>query len=290
MSNIQVPIVVFGNNRFLIKGGFWDGRLEINILNTETKEDKDYNNFSIHVQEGPVVLMEISKNEKLLICGTLYGYLVAYKIEYINNGASIKLNLIKKIYDHDGLINSISINDNLNMFATCGNDDKINLYLLPTFEAFRCIKFSDNSNNNKEEESIEANNVFLSYSPLPSVSVFINSKKIFKSYTINGQYIGEMPEDDDSNLITCSVMFNDLSFCDYVIYGTNDGMIKIRSFPEMNLVNSKVICDDNEIVCLEISLDKRYCYVWNEGGEITVIKDITVNDPAEVEHKKSKFK
>ena len=291
MSNIQAPIVVFGNNKYIIKGGFWDGRLEINIINSETKEEKDNINFSIHVLEGPVVVMEISKNENLLICGTIYGYLVAYKIEYINNGASLQLNLIKKIYDHNGLINSISINDNLNMFATCGNDDKINLYLLPTFEAFRSIKISDNSNNNKEEEElIEANNVFLSYSPLPSVSVFINSKKIFKSYTINGQYIGEMPEDDDSNLITCSVMFNDLSFCDYVIYGTNDGMIKIRSFPEMNLVNSKVICDDNEIVCLEISLDKRYCYVWNEGGEITVIKDITVNDPAEVEHKKSKFK
>ena len=290
MSSIQTPIVVFGNNKYIIKGGFWDGRLEINIINSENKEDKDNINYSIHVLEGPVVVMEISQNEQLLICGTIYGYLVAYEIKYINNGTNIQLNLIKKLCDHNGSINSISINDNLNMFASCGNDDKINLYLLPTFEAFRSIKISDNSNNNQEEESIVANNVFLSYSPLPCVSIFINKKKIFKSYTINGQYIGETPEDDDTNLISCSVMFNDLSFCDYVIYGTNDGMVKIRSFPEMNLVNSKDIYDGNEIACLEISLDKRYCYVWCEGGEITVIKDITVNDPAEVEHKKSKFK
>ena len=134
MSNIEAPIVVFGNNKYIIKGGFWDGRLEINIINTEAKEDKDNINFSIHVQEGPVVVMEISRSEDLLICGTIYGYLVAYEIEYINNGASIQLNLIKKIYDHNGLINSISINDNLNMFATSSLDGNVNLHILPNLK------------------------------------------------------------------------------------------------------------------------------------------------------------
>ena len=203
-----------------------------------------------------------------------------------------KLNLIKKLFDHKGSINSISINDNLNMLATCANDENIYLYLLPTFEVFKVINILKKNleENNEEKDSLIANNIFLSSSPLPCVSIFINSKRIFRSYTINGEYIGEIQETDNSNIIKCSIIFNDLNFCDYVIYGTDDGIVKIRSFPDMNLINSYTPFDSHEIGSLEISLDKRYCYVWSKGGEIAVIKDISVNDPVEVEQKKSKFK
>ena len=67
-------------------------------------------------------------------------------------------------------------------------------------------------------------------------------------------------------------------------------MVKIRSFPDMNLINSYNPFKSSEIVCLEISFDKRYCYAWSQGAEIAVIRDISVNDPTEVEQKKFKFK
>ena len=287
ISNIKVPVIVFGNNKFMIKGGFWDGRIEINVINTDSKEEKDSIYYSINVEEGPVVVMEINKDENLLLCGTLYGYIIAYQIEYLNNNTNIQLNLINKIFDHNNSINSISINDNLNMFATTGNDEYMYLYLLPTFEIFRSIKISQNSNEN---DLIIANNVFLSSSPLPCTTIFINSKRIFRSYTINGEYISENQETDNSSEIKCYIIFNDLSFCDYIIYGTDDGLVKIRSFPDMNLINYYKPFDCFEIVCLEISFDKRYCYAWSRGGEIAVIRDISVNDPTEVEQKKFKFK
>jgi WD40 repeat protein len=291
ISNIQTPIVVFGNNKFIIRGGFWDGRLEINVLNPDAKEEKDNINFCIHNQEGPVITMEISKNEDLLICGTIYGSIVAYQIEYINNNSNIKLNLIKKLYDHDSSINSISINNHLNIFATCANEDNIYLYLLPTFKVFRVIKISEknNGNNDEENELLVPNNLFLSYSPLPSLSIFINSKRTFKSYTINGEFIGETKETNNTNSIKCSIIFNDLTFCDYVIYGTDDGMVKIRSFPDMNLISFYSPLDCYEITCLELSLDKKYCYIWSKGGDIFEIKDIAIKDPNEVEQKKFKF-
>jgi len=291
ISNIQTPIVVFGNNKFIIRGGFWDGRLEINVLNPEAKEEKDNINFCIHNQEGPVITMEISKNEDLLICGTIYGCIVAYQIEYINNNSNIKLNLIKKLYDHNSSINSISINNNLNIFATCAKEDNIYLYLLPTFKVFRVIKISDNNNGNNDDgnELQVANNIFLSYSPLPCLSVYINSKRIFKSYTINGEFIGECLETNNTISIKCSIIFNDFTFCDYVIYGTNDGMVKIRSFPDMNLISFYSSFECYEITCLELSLDKRYCYAWGKGGDIFEIKDISIKEPNEVEQKKFKF-
>ena len=291
ISNIQTPIVVFGNNKFIIRGGFWDGRLEINVLNPEAKEEKDNINFCIHNQECPVITMEISKNEDLLICGTIYGCIVAYQIEYINNNSNIKLNLIKKLYDHNSSINSISINNNLNIFATCAKEDNIYLYLLPTFKVFRVIKISDNNNGNNDDgnELQVANNIFLSYSPLPCLSVYINSKRIFKSYTINGEFIGECLETNNTISIKCSIIFNDFTFCDYVIYGTDDGMVKIRSFPDMNLISFYSSFECYEITCLELSLDKRYCYAWGKGGDIFEIKDISIKEPNEVEQKKFKF-
>ena len=291
MSNIQIPVIIFGNSKYIIKGGFWDGRIEINVINPDSKEEKDNINYSIHVEEGPVIFLEISKDENLLLCGTLYGYIIAYEIEYINNNTNIQLHLLKKIFVNDTSINSIFINDNLNMFATCANNEYIYLYLLPTFEIFRVIKIDENDMDNKfnEEELIVANNVFLSYCPLPCISIFINSKRIFKSYTINGKFIGEIQETNNTKEIKCYNIFHDLSFCDYIIYGTDDGLIKIRSFPEMNLINFYKLYD-SEVACLELSLDKRYCYSWSKGGEISVIRDISVNDPNEVEQKKTKLK
>ena len=292
MSNIQIPFIIFGHNKYIIKGGFWDGRIEVNVINSDSKEEKDNFFYSIYVEEGPVIVMEISKDENLLLCGTIYGFIIAYQIEYINNNSSIHLNLIKKLYDHYSSINSISINDTLNMFATSANDENAYLYLLPTFEIFRAIKVYNKYEEIKNKENellIITNNVFLSSSPLPCITIFISSKKIFKSYTINGEYICENKE-NNSNEIKCYNIFHDLGFNDYLIYGTDDGMVKIRSFPHMNLINSYNPFEYAEIICLEISLDKRYCYAWSKGGEIAVIKDISVNDPAEVEQKKFKLK
>ena len=166
---------------------------------------------------------------------------------------------------------------------------------MPTFEVFRVFKVSElnkigNYEDSYEEKLFIANNVFLSNCPLPCVSIYIKSKRVFKSYTVNGEYIGENQETDNTNKIKCSIIFNDLSFSDYLIYGTDDGMIKIRSFPDMNLINKYQAFESNEVECLEISFDKRYCYAWSKGGEISVIKDISVNEPEEIEQKKFKFK
>ena len=292
MSSIKIPIVIFGQNKFVIKGGFWDGRIEVNCLNPDSKDEKDNIFYSLNVEEGPIVSIEISKDESLLLCGTLYGALIVYQIEYLNNNTNIQLNLIKKLYDHTNSINSISINDNLNIIATSANDYYIYLYLFPTFEVFREIKIYENNlrNDFNEDELLIGNSLFLSSSPLPCICLFINSKRIFRSFTINGEYITEIEESNNTNEINCYKIFHDLSFCDFLIYGTDDGMVKIRSFPEMNLVNWYSPFDGTEVLCLEISFDKRFCYAWSKGGEITVIRDINVNDPTEVEQKKYKIK
>ncbi len=67
-------------------------------------------------------------------------------------------------------------------------------------------------------------------------------------------------------------MYTNHSFQDILIYGTNDGFIKIRKFPEMVLINSISIFPNKEINALCVSHDKKYCYAWSQGSVIAIIK------------------
>ena len=68
----------------MIKAGFWDGRIEMNSLVLDQKE-KTYAKKNYYVKEGPVLLMEITKDEKILICGTKTGCLICFSIGAIKN-------------------------------------------------------------------------------------------------------------------------------------------------------------------------------------------------------------
>ena len=270
ISSVNCPIILYNNNKYMIKGGFWDGRLEINSLTMDLK-DKSYLKNIIYVKEGPIIIMEMTEDEKILICGTKKGYLICFSV----NG--LFLNIIKKIYYHFDEITSININDNLNMFSSSSLDGYVNLYILPSFELVRSLKVCNtNSKPYYEDESNfdYANNVFLSSSPLASITIFISSKRIFRSFTINGEFIEDLQETNNSNYIKSPIIFHDLDFQEYLIYGTDDGRIKIRKFPNMELINSVCPGDGNEILSMDISVDNKYCYISMENNKIYIIKDL----------------
>ena len=275
MSNLNPPIIIYNKNKYMLKGGFWDGRLEINSIIIEPKEKEKYFSNYIFINEGPIICMEMTKNEKILLCGTKNGYLICFSI----NGPNLKLKKI--IYNHNDEITSININDNLNMFATSSLDGYINMHILPSFDLVRSIKISVANKHffygNYDDEFYYANNVFLSSSPLPCITAFISSRKLFRTYTLNGEFVEDREETNDSNYIKCSIIFNDLNFQEYLIYGTDDGRIKIRKFPNMELINNVLPYGCNEIISMEISQDKKYCYIWIKDNKIIVIKDFNVN-------------
>ena len=262
ISSIQIPIIIYGNNKYLIKGGFWDGRIEINSLINAPKEQP----FStcIFPNAGPILKMSMTKNEQFLICGTKLGVVLVFRV--YDKIIQIK----KRLFLHSDEITSISINDNLNMFATSSKDGYIMLHILPTSELVRAIKIKIKKSNKK---NIYANNVFLSSSPLPVITIYCSELKIFKTYSINGLEINEQEEEDYSININCFCIYNNIDFQDFLIYGTDDGLVKIRKFPEMNIINSINPFDGEQIETLTISQDKRYCFVWGKDNQIGLIKD-----------------
>ena len=99
-------------------------------------------------------------------------------------------------------------------------------------------------------------------------------KKLFKTFTINGHFIQDIKEEENVNLIKSPTIFTSYDFQDYLIYGTNNGLIKIRRFPELELIHSiNPFNNEKCIQCLCISLDQKYCFVWSHSNEIAVISN-----------------
>ena len=397
------PFVVYGNCKYILKGGFWDGRFELNSLPIEPKE-KPISKCYYTKYGKPIIAMELSDDEKYLICGTTTGLVSIYEVK------EDKIRNLDDLFLHSDEITSISINNILNMFATVSKDGYLLLFIIPSFNLVRAIKISnkimrkkedkkmENSNENKEditkekkekeikeekkeevkeeekeeakeekkdeikeeikegeekeevkeeeikegkekeeakgenkekevlenkneeikkddkdsdnknkieenntinpndkstpqnikenneskeeEEQLYADNVFLSSSPLPCVTIYISKKKLFRTYTINGEFVSEESEEDEygSQFIKSPIVFRSLNFQDFLIYGTDKGCIKIRSFPRMKLIGNIIeVTPGVSIETLELSYDKRYCYAWSKGNEINIIKDVNVS-------------
>ena len=269
ISNIETPIIVYNYHQNIIKGGFWDGRLELNITNIDNREDQLLQSQTIFNPDlSPIITMEMPKNEKYLLCGTKDGILLSYKL----NEKAIELK--KSLYLFDDEIISISINENLNMFAVSSKDGFINLHILPSFNLVRAFCLNKNK---KENNLLYADKIFLSSSPLACITLYISSKKMFQSFTINGEFICEVNETDNSSKIKSPIVYTNSNFQDILIYGTNDGFVKIRKFPEMTILHSIEVFPGEEINTISLSPDKKLCFVWGEQDSIAVLKDSDIN-------------
>ena len=355
ISNLKsVPIAVYRNLNceYIIKGGFWDGRLEITDLSQDSKDSNTISNCIYPDYNQPIILLKISLDKKHLFCGTYSGLIIVYQFNYQGNSLSIIAK--KTLNTHSDEITDITANSYLNMFASVSKDGYLCIYTLPDLKLIRAIKISyfikriklknkvdvlqndqisikdnikeknennkecieneknineiteekkndesneknniNNNNNNsiiqeedfeqeeegglenEEKDDIYADNVFLSSSPLPCVTIYISKIKLFITMTLNGEFVSEQKENNNSTNITCSKIIQSLTSQEFLIYGTNNGYIKIRRFPDMKFIGDNIKVTNGEpIETLAISEDNKYCFAWSKGNEIYVINDI----------------
>ena len=277
-SNFQIAnnpnsFIINKKDNYILKAGFWDNRIEYNSIPLSSKEEPIIKTFYTS-KGGPITIMSYSEEENILICGTKLGFILYYKDinKNTNFGEPIDFNV------HNDEITSISINHNLHLCATSSLDGYVMLFTLPEFYHIRSIQISKKVSEAdiSEEEFIYANNIFLSSCPLPCIIIFISSKQLFFIYNINGKYIGEVEESEDTKKLNSPIIFKNLEFQEFLIYGTDDGYIKIRSFPNMQMVNMIKPFEGQEIKTLELSFDKRYCFAWSYSNKIVIIKDSSV--------------
>ena len=270
ISNIETPIIIYNDNQNVLKGGFWDGRLELNICNIDNKDDQSIQDQTIiNPFYSPIIVMEMSENEKVLFCGTKDGIVISYKL----NAKNIEYK--KSLHLFDDEITSISLNENLNMFAVSSKDGFINLHILPSYKLVRTICLNKKESQNQKNDLLYAEKIFLSNSPLPCLVLYIKTERIFKSFTINGEFICEIKETNDSSKIKSPIVYTNNNFQDILLYGIDDGFIKIRKFPEMTLINSIEVFPKKEINIISLSPDRKYCYVWSSDSTIALVKEVS---------------
>ena len=84
----------------------------------------------------------------------------------------------------------------------------------------------------------------------------------------------DLKEEEGVNSIKNPLVFTSFDYQDYLIYGTDNGLVRIRKFPEMDLVNSaNPFNNGKSIECICLSLDQKYCFAWSSSNEIAVISN-----------------
>ena len=156
-----------------------------------------------------------STNKIYYILGLDNGIILVYKKK-----ENDEYDLVKIINNHSKKIKYININDNLNMFIECSEDNYINLYTLPNLKLIHSMKIPNTEF------------VLLTSSPLIGFIVITN-KEIFM-FTINGDlvyYINNNIKFKEPTII------NDDEFNDYLYDTKTKELIKIPLLQRFKIIN-----------------------------------------------------
>ena len=254
MNISHAPTLIYDKGNYIAFGGIWNGIILINKLEEiGNKKDKSQNNISIISTNNfsPIIHMKIDLSETFVICASKMGIIYIFIIDNSNKGKWI---LYKKLYDYQNEITSISINENLNIFAVSDKDGYINLYTLPVCKLFNSYKINDNifpnnlslSNINQLSSissaliyiplNIHANHVIISHSPLPCLIVYIESRKSIIIFSINFHFIKEVKLGYE--IVPNGIKkYNDYFGKDYLfIYNQDKKVIEVYDIVDMNII------------------------------------------------------
>ena len=292
IKNIGYKLIIkslFKGLLFVI-AGYYDG--SIYLIITSKKLIKKSCNISseLNLKENKrlkiygkklITSLEISKDEKYMFCGNEEGVLIIYSINYsllIENKKYIEL--ISIIKSHNNIINSISVNNNLNLFADCAYDGYINIYTFPEVNLINSLYIND-----IKMQKNEIDYVFLSSQPLPVIALYSNKKCYFKVYSINGHELNydsndlpflkeiEMPLYSNDSMISPK-LFTNYKFNDYLAYIFKYKFVIIRKFPEMKCY-LKIKCLDNNCFLSKLffSADLKFLYIHEKMDDDIYIID-----------------
>ena len=216
----EPPSVMYGKGRFLLEGGYLDGLMMLSDFDSNSTE-KYYNPND----NSPVTSIVMNKDENLAIIANNIGIIYIYEVK------DKKWEFKKKIQYHSKNINYLFISDELNAFASCGEDNYVNIYSLPSCTLLHSIEV--------EEPEL----VFLSGRPLPIFIVYSKKLKKLLIYGVNGHFIQSI---EIQNKPQYPFIYTSLHFRDYLIY-SNKGQIIIRSLPYLEIFKTINLNGNNNL-------------------------------------------
>ena len=245
-------IQFFNKGKILIMGGFYDGKIVINLI--EEKRQVELIPFN---DDCPILSLHVSQDEDYLIVGNSIGNVAVYKIELDVN----KWEQIQILADQKTPISHVYCNSDLNLFVSTTIDGYVNLYTLPLCKLSRTIKVSTQ----------KCSYSFLISSPLPCI-IIINDEanSEIKVYSINGK---EIYKHQLYYHLNNPLIIKDLNSYEYLGYIGKDSII-IHNLPTLDTLVNIDISPKLGIHTIFASEDKKSLYCINKNGSsIHIIRD-----------------
>ena len=271
IMNKSYPIIIYSKGSYIAEGGYYDGRIIVTQLNTKSKskilnnpESAIIQNFEIFnkMDPSPVIDLIITKDEKFIFSGSLFGSIVIYKNE---------INIWKKKYqinDHLNIpITSIYHNNILNLWGSAGYDGYVNLY---TFSSNKKI-----SSIQMEQYALYADFIFISSSPLACCIIYSSHNYTFYTYSLIGKLICKVCENE--SYILSPKILKESNFGEVLIYGNDKGQINMRYLPSLDLFLSRSFNGNEGYInmdLIDVSNNGWYFISWsNDNGVFYAIYD-----------------
>ena len=261
---------LYNKGEVLVVGGFWDGSLILltkenkieYILNPSYSNTKNLPSYlkptnTIHIQPSAITFICLNSNNTSAYCGTANGHILLFSIQ-----DKTKWTLKQTLHPHETAVKYISINTNLQILASIGEDNYVYIYTLPSLRITSSLHF--------DYTTYIPDYVFLSSSPVPCLALYSATNSEFKVYDINGNYMVSL-RDDIGNMISPCVYTSNTNFKDYLLYITDKAEIIVRSFPFM--------INDNEssIKAKKITKVRHMCLQKDAKGLIVVGNDLDIS-------------
>ena len=261
--NKSYPIIVYEKGTYIAQGGYLDGKIIVTQLNNKNKSKNSNNADSLilntfeiinPMDRSPIIVLIISKNEKIIFSGSILGSVVIYSNK--KNTWKIK----SQINDHYNMpLTSIFYNDILNLWGSTSYDGYVHIYTFPSNKKISSIKVDLNG--------LYADYLLITSSPLPSFIIYCKNNFCFYSYSLTGKLICKDYEINTE--ISSPSIIKESNFGEIIIYGNDKGRICMRYLPSLNLFLDKDIENLNiNLEYLEVSENGRYCTIWNNDNSL----------------------
>lgn len=207
MSVKEIPIKQINSLKAkqLVIGGYLDGRILVSKIVNNIKFESHFifNYIYRDNTSNQIIAIEIDQGNKFIYLGSKSGTIFIYGLTSLSQISSLSY--------HKKEITSLSSNSVLNLFASASYDGMVYVYSALSFKIVQSIRMSQS----------HPDKVFLSSSPLPCIVLYCNETNSFYSYSINGQLIVKIKEEDLLNgenvIMVTPMIYKDQFSCEYLV-------------------------------------------------------------------------
>ena len=255
-SEVHKKIQFFNKLNYYILSENYGGTFLFVENNKKSEINKKIKELTFE-KKSLITNISIDSEDKYVYISTSKGSLFKYEFT-----KKYDLLLKKQKNDHRSEIIHMFLNNDLQLLATAGKDKIINLYTLPKLKLNRSIKID-----------FIPSLIFISNGILPSLIVYNKYENNFLIYSINGMFINKINIQNKYKIV-CYNIYKDCYCNEYLIIGSDQGIIEIFEFPFMKSVYVINKVEKNIKFINVLENGKKILYVLSEG-EIFIISALS---------------